>query len=233
MGRSDNYRLFIGADPALQGDYFGFCIHALPYEKPEHGEWLPMLLRIFKLQADNYATMWKALNTGILSKYQHFYKLQIDYTNEKTMADFLENKYGENRIVKTPFTKGEAGTKMQLAQNALKMLESGYTFPDHTRIKEPVEAHNIKELKTQIINEEIKLNLDGSISFKHKGPHNDLLHAWMLSLDECAKYMLLSQGREGRLIGGPLRRRSVRPFLADDWRIPSEDIITRDSRIRL
>lgn len=226
----DDYRLFIGADPALQGDYFGVCIHMLEYNRPESGVWIPKLLRVFKMQAPNYATMWKALNAGILSDYSHFYKLQIDYTNEKTMADFLEEKFGESRIVKTPFTKGESGTKMQLAQNALKMLKSGYRFPNYTAIKDPVESNNIKQLEIQIMNEEIKLNPDGSISFKHKGEHNDLLHAWMLSLDECAKYMMLAQGDEFGILGGPLSRKRFRSFNAEAWLKP-EDITSMSGRL--
>lgn len=209
MDRND-YKLFIGMDPALQGDYFGVAIHALPLIKPKNKPWLPFLLRLIKLQAKNYSDIWNALNSGVLETYNYFYKLQIDYTNEKTIADFLEEKYGESRIIKTPFTKGEAGSKMRLAQNSLKLLQSGYNFPDHTKIPDVVESDNVKALKTQIINEEVVFNPDGSVKFRHKGKHNDLLHAWMLSLDEVMKFMLGSQGTDGIIIGGPLKRSMFR-----------------------
>ena len=104
---SSDYLLFIGMDPAIIGDYFGICIHALPKVIPNDKAWIPLLIKLTTLRKGNYDTTWKELNNGILSKYKNFKALNIDYTNEKTLADFLEEKYGKDRIKKTPFTKGE------------------------------------------------------------------------------------------------------------------------------
>ena len=206
----EDYILFIGMDPAIIGDYFGICVHALPAVIPDNKPWMPLLIKLTTLQKGNYDTTWDELNNGILSKYKNFKALNIDYTNEKTLADFLEEKYGENRIKKTPFTKGESGTKMQMAQSAKKLLDNGYSFPDHNKINDPVERNNIRTLKQQIINEQIIINPDGSIKFAHKGKHNDLLHAWMLSLDITMQYMINRLGKSEYVVAGPIRKKSPR-----------------------
>ncbi len=197
-------------DPAIIGDYFGICVHALPAVIPDNKQWMPLLIKLTTLQKGNYDTTWDELNNGILSKYKNFKALNIDYTNEKTLADFLEEKYGESRIKKTPFTKGESGTKMQMAQSAKKLLDNGYSFPDHNKIDDPVERNNIRTLKQQIINEQIIINPDGSIKFQHKGKHNDLLHAWMLSLDITMQYMINRLGKSEYVVAGPIRKKSPR-----------------------
>ena len=206
----EDYILFIGMDPAIIGDYFGICVHALPAVIPDNKQWMPLLIKLTTLQKGNYDTTWDELNNGILSKYKNFKALNIDYTNEKTLADFLEEKYGESRIKKTPFTKGESGTKMQMAQSAKKLLDNGYSFPDHNKIDDPVERNNIRTLKQQIINEQIIINPDGSIKFQHKGKHNDLLHAWMLSLDITMQYMINRLGKSEYVVAGPIRKKSPR-----------------------
>ena len=195
--KTSDYLLFIGMDPALKADYFGVAIHALAREKPFEGEWMPQLIKVLKMQAPDWPAMWRELNYGVLKDYNSFYMLHIDYSNEKAVSDHLEQKYGESRVKKTIFTKGEAGTKMQLAQSARIFLASGYQFPKHWVLSDPWARENVRLLKEQINNEEITLNPDNSIKFKHKGPHNDLLHAWMLSLDVCREYMLYMQGRGG------------------------------------
>lgn len=210
----EDYVLFIGMDPAIISDYFGICVHALPAIIPTDKPWMPLLIKLTTLQKGNYDTTWEELNNGILSKYKNFKALNIDYTNEKTLADFLEEKYGENRILKTPFTKGESGTKMQMAQSAKKLLDNGYSFPDHNKIEDPIERNNIRTLKQQIINEQIIINPDGSIKFQHKGKHNDLLHAWMLSLDVTMQYMINRLGKSEYIVAGPIRRKLPRT-LAD------------------
>lgn len=205
MTSIDDYELFIGMDPAIIGDYFGIAVHALPMEIPEDiTTWMPLLIYLGKLQKGNYSSTWDELTQGVLSKFQNFRALNIDYTNEKTLADRLEESYGEDRIKKTPFTKGEAGTKMQMAQTAKTFLDNGYKFPDHTKIKNPIILDNVRTLKQQIITEQILLNPDGSIKFEHKGKHNDLLHAWMLSLDVTNEYMVSKLGSDGIFVGGPV-----------------------------
>jgi len=210
MNLSD-YLIFIGLDPALggatgKGDFLGIGVHVLPKRKPVNAPWVPFLTKLFKLKSKTYKTMWDNLtNTnGALYPYRNFFSMQVDYTTEKTIGDFLEDKYDESRVIKTPFTKGETGSKMRIANSSLTFLKSGYTFPDHTMIEDPVERENIRELKKQIVNEEIVLNADGSVKFRHKGPHNDLLHAWMLSLDECLKYVVSKQGSTGEYIGSQI-----------------------------
>lgn len=207
----NNYLIFIGLDPALggatgKGDFLGISIHVLPRTKPVNTPWLPYLTKLFKLKADTYKTMWDNLTKpgGAIYPYRNFYRMQIDYTTEKTIGDFLEDKYGEDRVIKTPFTKGESGSKMKIAKSSLTFLQSGYTFPDHNMIQDPEERENIRQLKKQIVNEELVLNADGSVKFRHKGPHNDLLHGWMLSLDECLTYVMGKQGRNGEYVGSPM-----------------------------
>lgn len=207
---SNDYHLFIGMDPAIIGDFFGICVHALPKIIPTGKAWLPLLIKLTTLQKGNYDSTWQELNDGVLSKYRNFKALNIDYTNEKTLADFLEEKYGERRILKTPFTKGEAGTKMQIAKSSKQLLDNGYAFPDHNRIEDPIERNNIRTLKQQIVNEQIIINSDGSIKFEHKGKHNDLLHAWMLSLDVTMQYMINRLGRGGEIIAGPIQKKPPR-----------------------
>lgn len=211
--RIDDYELFIGMDPAIVGDYFGIAIHALPRIIPEDKPWMPLLIKLMQLQKKSYKSTWEELTEGLLSKYVNFRAINIDYTNEKTLADFLEYKYGETRVKKTPFTKGEAGTKMQMAKSSKTFLDNGYNFPDHNKIDNPIEKNNIRTLKQQIINEQILLNPDGSIKFEHKGKHNDLLHAWMLSLDVTMEYMINKLGG-GLTIIGPVRKKTPRT-LAD------------------
>lgn len=204
-----DYVLFIGMDPAIIGDYFGIAVHALPAEIPKDKPWLPLLVKLIKLQKGNYSSTWEQLTEGTLARYLDFRVINIDYTNEKTLADFLEEKYGEDRIKKTPFTKGEAGTKMQMAKSSKTFLDNGYNFPDHNKIANPMERDNIRTLKQQIINEQILLNPDGSIKFEHKGKHNDLLHAWMLSLDVTMQYMISKLGG-GMPVIGPVRKKAPR-----------------------
>ena len=196
-------------DPAIVGDFFGIAVHALPAEMPEKKPWMPLLIKLMKLQKGDYKSTWTQLTEGLLSKYVDFKVINIDYTNEKTLADFLEDKYGEDRIKKTPFTKGEAGTKMQMAKSSKTFLDNGYNFPDHNRIINPVERDNIRTLKQQIINEQILLNPDGSIKFEHKGKHNDLLHAWMLSLAATEEYMINKLGG-GLPVMGPVQKKKPR-----------------------
>lgn len=198
----NDFLIFIGLDPAIIGDYFGVCIHALSKQKPKDKVWMPFLLKLTKMQKGDYKSTWEQLTKGTLSKYSNFKAINIDYTNEKTLADFLEDKYGKYRVKKTPFTKGESGTKMQMAQSSKKLLDNGYAFPDHNKITNPIDRDNIRTLKQQIINEQILLNTDGSIKFEHKGKHNDLLHAWMLSLDITVEYMTSKLGRSVTHIGG-------------------------------
>ena len=213
----DDYELFIGMDPAIIGDYFGIAVHALPMEIPEDKPWMPLLIKLIKLQKGDYKSTWENLTQGILSKYLNFRAINIDYTNEKTLADFLQDKYGEDRVKKTPFTKGEAGTKMQMAKTSKSFLDDGYNFPDHNKILNPVERDNIRTLKQQIINEQILLNPDGSIKFEHKGKHNDLLHAWMLSLDITNEFMVSKLGSDGIIVGGPVRKKNPRSIA--DYRL--------------
>lgn len=191
-------------DPAIIRDYFGICVHALPKVIPQDKPWMPLLIKLIKLQKGNYSSVWDELINGVLSKYRSFKVINIDNTNEKTFADMLEEKFDEERIKKTPFTKGEAGTKMQMANSAKKFLDNGYKFPDHNKIENPMERDNIRTLKQQIVNEQILLNPDGSIKFQHKGKHNDLLHAWMLSLDVTNEYMVNKLGSGKKHVGGPL-----------------------------
>ena len=210
---SRDYVLFIGMDPAIVGDYFGIAVHALPADIPEDKPWMPLLIKLIKLQKGDYKSTWEQLTEGILSKYLDFRAINIDYTNEKTLADFLEDKYGEDRVKKTPFTKGEAGTKMQMAKSSKTFLDNGYNFPDHNKILNPMERDNIRTLKQQIVNEQILLNPDGSIKFEHKGKHNDLLHAWMLSLTVTEEYMINKLGG-GMPVMGPVSKKLPRS-LAD------------------
>jgi len=209
LNTSIDYEIFIGMDPAIIGDYFGVAVQALPTHIPEEKPWMPLLSKLIKLQKGDYSSTWKQLTEGVLSKYRNFRVINIDYTNEKTLADFLEDKYGEDRVKKTPFTKGEAGTKMQMAKTSKTFLDNGYNFPDHNKIANPLERDNIRTLKQQIVNEQILLNPDGSIKFEHKGKHNDLLHAWMLSLAVTEEYMISKLG-SGLPVIGPVRRKSPR-----------------------
>jgi hypothetical protein len=133
-----DYELFIGMDPAIVGDYFGIAVHKLPADIPEGKPWMPLLIKLIKLQKGKYSSTWDELTKGVLSKYADFRVINIDYTNEKTLADFLEEKYGEDRVKKTPFTKGESGTKMQMAKSSKNFLDTGYNFPDHTKIANPM-----------------------------------------------------------------------------------------------
>ena len=210
-----DYLIFIGLDPALggatgKGDFLGIAVHVLPKKKPLNRPWLPFLVKLFKLKAGSYKTMWHNLTdpNGALYPYRSFYRMQVDYTTEKMLGDFLESKFGETRVIKTPFTKGESGSKMRLANSSLSFLKSGYAFPDHNLIEDPDERDNIRQLKKQIVNEELVLNPDGSAKFRHKGPHNDLLHGWMLSLDECLKFVLSKQGQSGEYVGSPMIEQS-------------------------
>lgn len=214
-------------DPAIVGDYFGICVHALPRIIPVGKPWIPLLIKLTKLQKGSYNSTWEELNKGTLSRYAGFRALNIDYTNEKTLADFLEDKYGENRIKKTPFTKGEAGTKMQMAQAAKKFLENGYNFPNHTMIEDAIERDNIRTLKQQIINEQILLNPDGSIKFEHKGKHNDLLHAWMLSLDITNQYMINKLGNDGIHVGGAITKKP-QPYIYETIKLDKRGMTLTD-----
>ena len=211
-----DYELFIGMDPAIVGDYFGIAVHKLPADIPEGKPWMPLLIKLIKLQKGKYSSTWDELTKGVLSKYADFRVINIDYTNEKTLADFLEEKYGEDRVKKTPFTKGESGTKMQMAKSSKNFLDTGYNFPDHTKIANPMERDNIRTLKQQIVNEQILLNPDGSIKFEHKGKHNDLLHAWMLSLDVTMEYMMNKLGG-GMPVMGPVPKKKPRSIA--DYRL--------------
>lgn len=228
MTSLDDYELFIGMDPAIIGDYFGISVHALPNEVPEDTTtWLPLLIYLGKLQKGNYSSTWDELTKGVLSKYQNFRAINIDYTNEKTLADRLEEAYGEDRVKKTPFTKGEAGTKMQMAKTSKMFLDNGYTFPDHNKINNPILRDNVRTLKQQIINEQILLNPDGSIKFEHKGKHNDLLHAWMLSLDITNEFMVSKLGG-GLPVIGPLHggRQKLRYSNGPDFKRDTDVVST-------
>lgn len=226
----EDYELFIGMDPAIVGDYFGICVHALPRVIPNDKKtWMPLLIKLIKLQKGSYNSTWEELTNGILSKYSSFRALNIDYTNEKTLSDFLEEKYGDDRVKKTPFTKGESGTKMQMAKSSKTFLDNGYNFPNHNKIDDPIERDNIRTLKQQIINEQILLNSDGSIKFEHKGKHNDLLHAWMLSLDITYQYMTSKLGRSIIHRGGPIIQKQ-QSFIYDHLTLDHRGLSTADYR---
>ena len=103
-----------------------------------------------------------------------------------------------------------------MAKSSKTFLDNGYNFPDHNKIAHPVERDNIRTLKQQIINEQILLNPDGSIKFEHKGKHNDLLHAWMLSLAATEEYMINKLGG-GLPVMGPVQKKKPRSIA--DYRL--------------
>ena len=73
----DDYILFIGMDPAIIGDYFGICVHALPAVIPTGKPWIPLLIKLATLQNVNYDTTWTKLNKGKQKKTKEAYEEMI------------------------------------------------------------------------------------------------------------------------------------------------------------
>lgn len=200
----EKYWCCIGADPAKEQDLYAGSMRILP-KQPNYGAYrIPILGDLFRLNGMNYTMLVEEFESGMLRKYAQFASLDMDYTNEKHLVDTLITKYGEDRVFKTVFTRGEGGTKLNLMKIARDFYKSpGHKWPDPEQIKDSRRKELVSDLMQQVVREDFSIGAGGAISFKHTGKHNDLLHADSLALQGCQR-IINSMATHGELghVGG-------------------------------
>jgi hypothetical protein len=172
-------RYVYGLDPASKSDYFGIVVHALRDGKT------PKLVALDALTNTSFDRLYDHLTNDTFRKYPP-YHMVIDYTNEKTFSDMLVERYGKRKVELIHFS---TGTKQQLKEDGLSILNQGYRFPN-PKSKSPQVAQHIHDLLTQLQHEQIVLTKTGKTTFDHpSGEHNDLAIAWELSIHGCLRFM--------------------------------------------
>jgi hypothetical protein len=190
MGGNDMSRYIYGLDPASKNDFFGVVCHELP----DGSGTIPRLVAINQLQF-SYDKVLSYLNDNLFKRYPPNY-IVVDYSNEKTLSDILETKYGK-RVEKITFSNQN---KQMLKEDGLAILKQGYEFPPINGISNPQAAAYVSTLDKQLKSEQLLATATDKPTFDHPpGQHNDLAIAWELSIHGCLRLMA-----KGNFIGiGP------------------------------
>jgi len=165
-------------------------IEALPSKKLKgQKNWLPMLKDVYRFHHDNYEDVLQWYTSTVCNKYYPT-TISIDITNNAQMGDSLINRFGKDTVDAQRFQNvGQSNTKYMLKQIGLDYLKMGYTFPNPETISDPSKADIIRELKTQMMHEQLKLTPSGRTTFDHPtGKKNDNVHGWELSLKAVMDY---------------------------------------------
>ena len=178
-------RYIYGEDPASQDDFFGIAIHEMPSPTRETPKPVPKLRDLYKLNHTSFDKIIEFHTKELFRKFPPSL-IVIDYTNERTFTDIMENRFGKSRISKINFSSGISGTKKMLKDDGLSILKQGYRFPNPANILDSAKSQLVRELIEQLKHEEMKLIQSGRESFDHPtGRHNDLSTAWELSIHGC------------------------------------------------
>ncbi len=180
---------FYGIDPASTVDYFGVVIHGLgdPSETP----WMPRLADLYRLPHGKYKDSLAFLVDVLFKKFPPF-KLRIDITKAPYLGETVLDMFGEDIVMAKNFSNvGNSNTKFEMKQVGMQFLTDGYTFPNHNKIRE-VNRHKadiLLSLETEMLHEMTKMTSAGRLSFDSpSGKHNDMVHAWEMSLVEVIEY---------------------------------------------
>jgi len=197
----DLTRYIYGEDPASQNDFFGIVIHDQPSPTRENPKPVPILRDVYKLNHTSFDKIIE-FHTKVLFKKFPPNLMVIDYTNERTYTDIMENRFGSSRVTTINFSSGTSGTKKMLKDDGLSILKQGYQFPNPATMKNPKKAELVRDIVEQLKHEEMKLTPSGKESFDHStGRHNDLAIAWELSIHGCIQSGLRVDMPGNRIIG--------------------------------
>lgn len=185
------YLWFPGIDPARDRDYLTVVINGLPATRSS--PWLPALRDIYRYKKKSLTGVLQWLVNDLFKKFPPTIGY-VDETHDPTFAEVLVQRF-PNRL--NPLRFGNAGatnTKLDLKLIGRDMLSNGYTFPDvgallrENRIAAD-KAYLVTELKEEALREVTKLTTNDRITFDHpEGKHNDLVHAWEMSLKAVVEF---------------------------------------------
>lgn len=227
---------FAGIDPATQNDYFGICIHALfqkprnlQFERAEIFKWTPYLVDMFRLRKRDPMDMTDIL-IRIFNKYPPTF-CTIDSTREEFLANALVRKYGDTRIIPMKFANvGQMNTKFKLKQIGYAYIEAGYDWPDEAALEKlnmPRFSKLVRILRKEMLLEMVEYTETQRVTFKHPiGKHNDLVHAWEMSLNSVMTLQQKMLGFEKRSGSGP----AYESVMSDNYRRQGGRRITRGDK---
>ena len=204
---------FIGIDPATQNDYFTIATHLLT-EKPkgntqvkaEDFSWLPFLVSLVRMKKRDPNEMMDI----VIRHFNHFPPtyVTIDKTREEFLTAGLIRKYGETKIIPMHFGNvGSMNTKFQLKQIGYSYIHAGYQWPPAAEIEKthPVQAKLIRLLRKEMMHEQVKFTETDRVTFSHPvGKHNDLVHAWEMSLNSVMEFQKKNLGFQKRGVDNEL-----------------------------
>lgn len=186
------YLWFYGDDPARDRDFHGIVINGLPARKTD--KWLPRLRDVFRFQNRNYIETLEFLAKDLFKKMPPT-RYTVDASNNPAYAELLERKLGTNKLVPLKFgNSGTTNTKYDLKVIGKQYIKLGYEFPDpdyllRQRMVTPDKADLLRILKDEALREMAILTESDRISFEHPlGKHNDMVHAWEMSLKGVMEY---------------------------------------------
>jgi len=199
---------FHGIDPATKGDYYTDIVHVLP-AKPKQTllqpgqkfKWIPYICHIMRLKKmdpdDIIDQQIKAFN-----RFPPMFA-KIDTSREDFLANALQRKYGESKILPVKFlNSGASNTKFHLKQVGYSFIQAGYEWPNDRKLEEMGYsrfAKLLRILKKEMMHELVTKTDNGRISFGHpSGKHNDMVHGWELSLDAVMEFQQKNLGYEKR-----------------------------------
>jgi hypothetical protein len=174
-----------GLDPASKNDYFGVVVHEMDFNQ------VPQLRYINQVTHTDFDTSFNFLMNDLRLQFPPT-RIGVDYTNEKSLSDMMQKKLGEKRVTLNVFSNSFKG---QMKDDGLAILKQGYKFPNPKNLDAKT-GEMIKKLVKQLQSEQIVSTGTGMIRFDHpEGEHNDLVHAWELSIHECVKLMFRKPGK--------------------------------------
>lgn len=203
---------FHGIDPASKGDYYVDVVHLLTHKPTSNTEvqakdfkWNPFLVDIIRLKKRDPNEIMD-IQIRQFNKFPPMFAT-IDSSREDFLASALQRKYGETRIIPMKFQNvGSSNTKFQLKQLGFAYIDAGYEWPDYALVEKryPRFAKLLRLLKKEMMHEQQKSTETGRVTFSHPiGKHNDLVHAWEMSLNSVMTYQKKNLGFEKRGVDNP------------------------------
>lgn len=204
---------FHGIDPATKNDYYTDAIHLLTHKPTSNTEvqgkdfkWLPLLVDIVRLKKRDPNDIMD-IQIKLFNRFPPMYAT-IDSTREDFLSSALQRKYGETRIIPMKFSNtGSSNTKFKLKQLGYAYIQAGYEWPNINKIEVqfPRYAKLLRLLKKEMMHEQQKATETGRVTFSHPlGKHNDLVHAWEMSLNSVMEFQKKNLGFEKRQNENPM-----------------------------
>lgn len=203
---------FHGIDPATKGDYYTNYVHALT-EKPrvtsqvraEDFKWIPFAVNVIRLKKRDPNEIMD-IQIRQFNKFPPML-VTIDASREDFLASALQRKYGESRIKALKFVNsGQSNVKFKLKQIGHAYIHAGYEWPDVNLLEKnyPRMAKLFRLTKKEMMYEIVTSTESGKVTFKHPiGKHNDLVHAWEMSLLSVMDFQKKNLGYQKREISSP------------------------------